>query len=166
MKFIAFFLLLSSLCFSQENPIYERFKIENKNIIWQNIYQKDTIYNLENFKEKLKLNFTSNTTGFANNQKLKCKGLAIYMNSNFGFNFLIEEKDNKFRITVYDIYFEDNFQLNIGTVSTSQKNTLLSDMELRTSDKTFRKNSQSNKNMLCLDNYLLNIFHLKTDTSW
>jgi len=167
MKKLLLFLLFSFNAFSQSETItYERFLIENNKIIWQKTYQKDSIYIAEKYKKIPKLNFTKENSGFVKDEKLNCKGLAIYMNSAFGFYFTIEEKETKFRITVSEINFEDNIQIDFGGVTNTNKVNTLSEFELRTSDNTFRKNTQSKKNLECLDKFLLDFFELKPEKDW
>jgi hypothetical protein len=167
MKKLAFLALIISIkCFAQE-VTYERFLIVDKKIIWQNVYQKDSINNIPALKKIASLIFNSETTAEVRNQKLNCQNLATYMISTFQFNVLIEEKDNKYRITVSNIVFDSNMQVTIGYVTAAQRFVTLEDAEVRTSDFKFRKNNQSKTNMACLDSYLQNYFKIKpTNNNW
>lgn len=156
------FILLSNHLYSQDIK-YENFIVQDKKIIWQKIYQKDSIADLLKIPA---LKFNSNTTASCYNQKLSCKGLAIYAQSTFQFDLLIEEKENKVRITVNNIVFDSNFQVSVGYITTSEKYVTLEEAELRTSDFKFRKNSQSQKNVNCLDNYFIDLFKPKSINSW
>jgi len=156
------FILLSNHLYSQDIK-YENFIVQDKKIIWQKIYQKDSIADLSKIPA---LKFNSNSTASCYNQKLSCKGLAIYAQSTFQFDLLIEEKENKVRITVNNIVFDSNFQVSVGYITTSEKYVTLEEAELRTSDFKFRKNSQSQKNVNCLDNYFIDLFKPKSINSW
>lgn len=165
MKKFYFILLFTSICYCQDIN-YKRFSIENKQIVWQNIYQKDSIQNIEALKKNLNLVFTNLNSGYSKNQKLRCSGIAIYMMDIFQFNFQIEEKENKYRIRISNIAFNDNIELNLGSVQTTNKINLLEDFELKTKDYKFRKNSQSKKNMECLDQYLLELINTSVIDKW
>lgn len=160
-----YFLIFTSFCYSQDIK-YDRFSIENNKIIWQNVYQKDSINNIENIKSIPSLKFSSEKIASAAKQSCKCKGISAYMYSVFGFNVLVEEKQDKYRITVTDIAFETNLQYTIGSITTSNETTTLNEMELRTSDYKFRKNATSQQNMNCLDNFLIDFFKPKAKKDW
>lgn len=166
MKKLIFITLLISNFIQSQEVNYERFKIEDNKIIWQNIYNKDSITTAENIKKIPQLKMFTDATGEVINQKIDCKSVAIYMISTFRFNVLIEEKDNKFRITVSQILFDSNMQFNFGLVTTDRKYISLEEAEVRTSDKTFRKNNQSKTNLTCLDNFFLNFFKQKQKSDW
>jgi len=161
-KLLLLFILATNQLYSQDKT-YDNFSIQDKKIIWQKIYPKDSITDLSKITA---LKFNSNTTASCYNQKLSCKGLAIYTESTFQFDILTEEKENKVRITVSNIVFDSNFQVTVGYITTSKKYVTLEEAELRTSDLKFRKNSQSQKNMNCLDNYFIDLFKPKPTNSW
>jgi hypothetical protein len=165
MKLFFYFFLISSITYCQEIN-YERFTIVDKKIIWQNVYQKDSVYNLFNLKKKSALNFNSDYIANVFNQKLNCKGLAIYADSSFGFNVLIEEKEDKYRITISSIYFDSNLQATVGYITAYKKIVTIEEAELRTSDFKFRKNNQSQTNLKCLDQFLLDFFKIENSKDW
>lgn len=166
MKKLIFITLLISNFIQSQEVNYERFKIEDNKIIWQNVYNKDSITTTQNIRKIPALKMFTDYTGEVENQKPDCSSIAIYMISTFRFNVLIEEKEDKIRITVSEILFDSNMQINFGTISTSRRYVSLDEMEIRTSDKKFRKNNQSKTNLTCLDNFLLNFFKPKQKSNW
>lgn len=161
-KLLLLFILATNQLYSQDKT-YDNFSVQDKKIIWQKIYPKDSITDLSKITA---LKFNSNTTASCYNQKLSCKGLAIYTESTFQFDLLVEEKENKVRITISNIFFDSNLQVTVGYITTSKKYVTLEEAELRTSDFKFRKNTQSQKNMNCLDNYLIDLFKPKQSNAW
>jgi hypothetical protein len=164
-KLTLLLIIIGFKCIAQDVN-YERFSIVNTKIIWQNIYQKDSLFSIETLKKIPSLKFTSSNIAEVKNQRLSCKGLAIYMNSTFDFNVLVEEKESKIRITITDIVFNSNMQVTVGYVTAAQKYVTLEEAEVRTSDSQFRRNSQSKTNLECLDSFLQEYFKTKISNNW
>lgn len=167
MKKLVMLLLINCIHTFAQDVNYDRFTLVDKKVIWQNVYQKDSINNISSLKKIASLVFNSESTAEVKNQKLNCPSLAMYMLSTFQFNVLIEEKDDKYRVTVSNIVFDSNMQVTVGYVTAAQKYVTLEDAEVRTSDYKFRKNNQSKTDMTCLDNFLLDYFKIKpTNNNW
>jgi hypothetical protein len=164
-KLTLLLIIIGFKCIAQDVN-YDRFSIVSTKIIWQNIYQKDSLFSSETLKKIPSLKFTSNDIAEVKNQRLSCKGLAMYMNSTFDFNVLIEEKDSKIRITVTDIVFNSNMEVTVGYVTAAKKYVTLEEAEVRTSDSKFRRNSQSKTNMECLDLFFQEYFKTKISNNW
>lgn len=92
MKYIFLMFLLPFIGFSQ-NP---NFKIEDKTIIWQWVYN-DSL-DLANIKQNLKLEFLTDTTGKLKRTNFNDKNLREQIAE-----FKIEEKQGRYRVTVFNI---------------------------------------------------------------
>jgi len=181
MKKVLFLLLISTICFSQENTKYievfnnekeliefQNFSLDNNFIIWQKVFESNDKDVTGYFRKQLRLTFLNEDSGTSINNNLECKGIAFYASGNFNFKFLIEIKENKYRVSVSGINFENQLQYNVGNVSTSNSSINLESVALRDSNNTFRKNSQIKTDLECLNQYFTNLFTIqnKIDKGW
>lgn len=164
MKKILLLILISFNCYSQDAA--ENFTVENNQIIWIKIYNLSDTESIDNLKNNLSLKFSDPNFGTAENLELRCDDIAIYSKETFKLNFKIEKKDNRYRVIVSNIVFNNSINLNFGTVSTDEKFNTIESMELRNSDNTLRKNKQSLRNRNCLNEYLTELFKIKKSKDW
>jgi hypothetical protein len=153
---LSILLLFLNSAFSQSN-IYDRYSIKNNTIYWKKTYQFDSIKAISGFKNNLKL--PNEFKGKVENQKLKCVRTAIYMHQNFQFNYNIQYLKNEFTVTVAEIQFYDSDQIIIGNIQTTAGYSRIEDYEVKKKNEEFRKNSLSNKNLECLDNFFDSLFN-------
>lgn len=174
MKKIILLLLTAITCFSQKKqedeiynnaddvPVSYNYSISNQKIItWTKIYDKDDTNVFEILKGNLALIILNDSTGYANNLKLRAKGISIYANSNFSIKFKIFLKKDKYRIVVSNIVFDSKLQFDLEGIKTSNKFVTLEEMELRNRDNLFRKNNQSLRNLEAINQFLTNLFDYK-----
>jgi hypothetical protein len=158
-------LLIAINCFSQNNEVSENqnFSVNNENLmIWTKIYEIDSVDVLSKLRQKQNLNFINENSGIAVDLKLRCKKtLSMYAEDSFKINFRIDFKENKYRIVVSNIVFNNSFQFNYAGVSTSKITSNIEEYELRNKDNQLRKNSQSLSNRICLDEFFDNLFSIK-----
>ena len=166
MKKYLLILLFSNAVFSQKIQLPETFTVVNNKIIWTKIYDSNNSDIIKNLKSDLSLKIDSDSTGTANHLNLRCKGISIYCMSNFSINFKVESKGNQYRILVSDIIFEQNIQFETLGVRTSETTSTIESFELRNKDNTLRQNSQSAKNLKCINDYLINLFTVKEIEKW
>jgi hypothetical protein len=172
MKKILLLLLISFSAVAQDEVIdTQNFSVnDDKIIIWTKIYEIDSINVLESFKQKLNIHFLNQNSGYVDNLKLRCKEMiSIYAEGNFKVNFRIDFKEDKYRIIVSNIVFENTMQYNYGSISTSKNYSNIEDYELRTRDNLLRKNEQSISNRICLNELFESLFsvkNIKIDDKW
>ncbi|MBF4484400.1 hypothetical protein [Flavobacterium sp. CSZ] len=156
MKKIHIFLLFISISnFAQNN---NNFSLENKSIEWSYVFELKPGENISLLKDNLILDFKNDNFGISKNQTISCSGISIYSRLPFNFNFRIESKDDKYRVVVSNIIFNDN--LNFGNSTTTKL-----EMYALKNDSEIKQNGQNNKNLNCLNEYFLNIFKIKSPKS-
>lgn len=158
MKNFHFFLLLFSISnFAQNN---NNFSVESKSLEWSYVFELNTGENISLLKDNLTLDFKNDNFGTSKDQTISCNGLSIYSRLPFNFNFKIESKDNKYRVVVSNIIFNDNLNFGNNTTTKIEIYALKNSSEIK-------QNTQNIKNLNCLNEYFLNIFKIKsTKSNW
>ena len=88
---------------------------------------------------------------------MNCNNIMQLYNSKFRFLVIIEVKDNKYRVTIKNIYF-------------TSPNPYLGDFEFsdfftRQNKTKFRKNKHITNAIKCIDKYFYNLFQLKESSN-
>lgn len=163
MNKILLLLLLSFNCYSQD--IAENFTVKKNIITWSKVYEfKDDP--IPFLKQNLALKFDEKNSGAAQDLNLRCKSISIYARENFKFNFLIEIKDGKYKVTASNFVFSNSFNINLSGISSNETPSTIEKYELRNKDNTIRTNSQSKTNINCLNDYLSELFQIKPTKEW
>jgi hypothetical protein len=153
--------------FSQKKSIPAEFSVTNNNaIIWTKVYKNNSSELIKDLRNNLSLKINEDSTGTANNLRLRCSNLSGYTFANFQINFQIESKESEYRIKVSNVVFNENIQINLGSVRTEGTFNTLEDFELRTTDNTLRKNGQSARNLICLNEFLTKMFTAQLLDKW
>lgn len=141
------FCLCSYISLSQN----KNFVIENGLVYWKNIYE--TPIKLETIKTNPRLDFTTDSTGV-----LK-KGLPHKKyKEEIKAEFKIEKKDNKYRVSVFNIRFIDSFEITLYGVTNKSEDTSIETYLIRSKDGEIRKNKKAIEMLDLLNDYLINIF--------
>ncbi len=159
MKQTLFFLFLSFASFAQEH----HFTAERQIVTWQNSYETtetDILKLIDKNHPKVQVDLQK-STGSGRSLNCKCEGTSFYLDSDFNMNFEVEIKDGKYRVTVNDIIFDSEAE-------TESMNDRLEFFVLRMGQSTFHKTKQNQKNMICIDKYLTNLFLIPNskESSW
>ena len=144
-KLLLLFLLIGSFTFSQEHS----FKLQDRSVIWQKVFDGSADQILH---PKLKDGHVSKLT-FQH-----CPGTSIFMREDIHFDYKIESKDNRFRVTINNIFFENSVQINLGSVSTDIKSTNFEDYVVRHKKNELRDGFTHRKNYTCLEDLFTKIF--------
>jgi hypothetical protein len=160
MKKLIIILALISFQSHAQTPegIPDAFRLANKNIIWEVVFELKEGETIEGLKNNLKLKFNDEGFGTAEELQLDCKGVNMWLKGNFKTNYKIETKDNRYRVTASNFIFEDTMEINFGSVRTAAKTTPLEFYELKDSNGTIRPNNQTQRDMQCLDHQLRQLF--------
>lgn len=144
-KLLLLFLFIGSLVFSQEHS----FSIENGFVVWQKVFQgsSDQIWN-----PKLK-------DGHASQFKIdRCSRTSSYMYFEMNFDYKIESKEDRYRITITNIEFIDVLQHALAKESANPFTTHFEELIIRNKDGKFREGGIHQRNLKCLDDYFTKIF--------
>lgn len=144
-------LLISTFAFSQDHS----FTIQNDYVVWQKVFDgsSDQIFNPK-LKDGQALNFEIN----------RCKGTSSYMYFDVNFDYQIEDKEGRYRITVTNITFTDAIQHVLLKTSANPIKTDFEDYIIRNKDGEFRKGNIHQTNLKCLDDFLTKTFSPKETT--
>ena len=72
--------------------------------------------------------------------------------------FKIEKKDNKYRVSVFNIRFIDSFEITLYGVTNKSEDTSIETYLIRSKDGEIRKNKKAIEMLDLLNDYLINIF--------
>lgn len=145
-------LFLTINCFSQSAS----FGVSNGKLFWENVYisNETNIPQLIKRHSKLKIDSVSKTIykGHATSLKNTCDNASTYLDAEFNFNFEIELREGKYRVTISKLVFKDK--------KNKSKNKTI-DSELYYVENGVLKSS-SGKDLECLENYFNRIFSFTT----
>ena len=159
MKKLLFILLLTAQCIAQNSASKQnRFFIEHALIVWHHVYKQEILQNMENLRKNPDLIFVDANSGYSKLQKIQCKGIALYSNASFRFNFKIEESNEELMVRISDITYDEQSQNSLGSLITANASRRIEDFVLRKSDMTIFQNYRSQKSLECLDNHFIDIF--------
>lgn len=147
MKNLLFFFFLTLSCFAQDT----NFMVKNNVVVWENVY----ITNETNIPEtlgrhpRLLLEPQSGNLYKGKGAEIKntCPGVSVYMDNEMSFRFEAEKSDGKYRVTVYDIKFNEK-----GGKAAIEKYLL--------NKGNFKKTDQAKADMQCLDSFFKRMFTL------
>ena len=159
MKKLLFILLVTVQCIAQNDASKQnRFFIEHSLIVWHHVYKPESLQNMESLRKNPNLIFIDANSGYSKLQKIQCKGIALYSNASFRFNFKIEQSDEELRVQISDITYDEQSQNSLGSLITANASRRIEDFVLRKSDTTILQNYRSQKSLQCLDNHFIAIF--------
>ena len=157
-KFLPFTLLIGLSSISQN---IENYYVENNAIVWSKVFELKDTENISTLKNNLRLNFTKENSGISQKQHCKCKGGSIYLQSPFDYSFIVEQKENRYKVSISNIIFHDNLSINIGSVLIGPTTNTLEEYALKNSDNTIRKNKTNTTNLTCLNDFFIDNFKVK-----
>ena len=166
MKYIIFFLMISSFSFSQVKHHKTDFKIIDNILIWDQVYETkktiDDIYKILKtntyFKNVEKLD---NTITFETIEKVtphqkhrESAFISSFMFKRKRYSGHIDFKENRYKVSIQNIEFlDDDARLN-----NFQKNTNLEEYVLNNKKTDFKKTAQILNSLVAFNNYFKSIF--------
>lgn len=145
-------LFLTINCFSQSNS----FGVRNEKLFWENVYisNESNIPQLIKRHSKLKIDSVSSTIyrGHATSLKNTCDGASTLLDAEFNFNFEIEIREGKYRVTITKLTF-------VGKKNKSKNITVESELYFVENGAV---KSSAGKDLNCLENYFNRIFSFTT----
>lgn len=100
-------LFLAINCYSQSTS----FGVRNEKLFWENVYisNETNIPQLLKRHSKLKIDSASKNIykGHATSLKNTCEDASPYLNNEFNFNFEIELREDKYRVTITKLVFKN-----------------------------------------------------------
>lgn len=142
-------LFISINCFSQNAS----FGINNKKLFWENVYisNEANIPQLIKRHSKLKIDSTSKSIykGHATALKNTCEGASAYLDNEFSFNFEIELREGKYRVTITKLVFYE-----------TSKNKAVGSEVYFTENGVIKQDVY--KDLECLESYFNRIFSFTT----
>ncbi|TRW24408.1 hypothetical protein FMM05_11285 [Flavobacterium zepuense] len=157
MKKIALLLLL--LCslsgFSQANS----FIISNEKLIWENVFISEETNIPAIISRHVRLKITSSEGGVykgtGTELKNTCPGTSDFLKDDFSFDFEIELREGKYRVTISNLIFLKK--------TAKKKHAQPMGAEKFLTDKgVIKSGGKSDADLLCLDNYFNKIFSMTT----
>jgi len=147
---LIFFSFYSLLCFSQ----YKSFSIESGLIFWKNIYENSE--DLNELKTNPRIEFTSDSTGIIKKGNANPK-----FHQESSAEFKIEVKDERYRVSVFNIRFYNTTQISLYGVSTDITDYGIEEFLI---DKKGAIKTRKNQvlTMDLLDAFFLDLFTIKT----
>jgi len=144
-KLLLLFLFIGSLAFSQDHS----FKLQNRSVFWQKVFEGSPD----------KINHPKLKDGAGTKINIKpCPGTSAFMIGDVSFEYQIESKENRYRITIKNIVFENSFQLNFGAAFTSSESTNFETYAVRHKKNELRDGFTHRKNYKCLEELFTRIF--------
>ena len=154
MKKIVFVLLLlfcSLSGFSQANS----FIVSNEKLIWENVFISDETNIPAIIARHVRLKITSTQGGVykgtGTQLKNTCPGTSDFLKDEFSFDFEIELREGKYRVTISKLIFLKKIGKGKPEQLMGAEKALVINGELKQDDKTMH-------DILCLDNYFNKIF--------
>src|SRR5690606_16076724 len=99
-----------------------------------------------------------------------CPGTSMFLRSDIDFDYKIESKEDRLRVTVTNISFENTIQISYGAISTDSKSTNFEEFAIRHKNNELRDGNTHEKNYQCLEELFTNIFtpkeSINTDDDW
>jgi hypothetical protein len=167
-------LLLPFYLFAQEDGIYQKSKSSSKIpetfttvekvLQWQYVFNSDENDILKKLNLHPKLSVNEDGTGKIVRGKMIQRGLAIFAQDDFNADFLIEIKEGKYRVTVFNISFIPSMNINIGGVSTNENESSIESYVVKKKDGSIRTFGAIPSSLMALDLYFKDIFVPKKQT--
>ena len=148
---IALLLSYSIGCVAQSNS----FTTDNDKLIWENVFisSETNIPNLIARHTRLKITSVANAVyrGYGTDVRNTCPGTSDFLKDDFSFNFEIEPRDGKYRVTITNIIFSKKVKTKKS--ATASEKLLLEKGALKTGTK-------AEADFTCLENYFTKIFSM------
>lgn len=153
-KFLLIVLFSFSLSgFAQEN----NFLVSSSKLIWENVFisSETNIPNLIARHSRLKITSANDAIykGKGIDVRNTCPGTSDFLKDDLSFDFEIELRDGKYRVTITNLLFAKKNKKQKAT--TPGEKYLLSEGEVKTDDIT-------NADLICLENYFTKLFSMNT----
>lgn len=140
-------------CMAQSN----NFVASNNKVIWENVFisSETNITNLLARHTRLKITSANGDIykGQGVNLRNTCPGTDDFLKDDFNFNFEIEVREGKYRVTISDIVFSKKAKGKKN--STPSEKYLLDTTELKAGEK-------AEADFTCLENYFIKLFSATT----
>lgn len=140
-------------CMAQSN----NFVVANSKISWENVFisSETNITNLLARHSRLKITSANGDIykGVGVNLRNTCPGTDDFLKDDFNFNFEIEVREGKYRVTISDIVFYKKAKSKKN--STPSEKYFIDKTEIKTGEK-------SEADFTCLENYFIKLFSATT----
>ena len=150
--FILFF-SFSIGCMAQST----NFVVSSNKLVWENVFisSETNIPNLLARHTRLKITSGNGSIYNGNGVNLRntCPGTSDFLKDDFSFNFEIEVREGKYRVTISDIVFCKKAKVKKNT--TGAEKYLVDNDNLKTGDK-------ADTDLTCLENYFTKLFSATT----
>ena len=140
---------------------------QNNQIIWQKVFEKDSINSLTTFLAQQK--FTSTLikdqytfTGTSNKGKITGSGMPFYTYGDFEAFITIDEKPTRYRVTITNIVFTG---VEISVMGATNKSEDALEFYAVKKDGTLRTGSTTTNTLEALNNYFIKTFTFVAPTS-
>jgi len=155
-KIVLMLLLLYSISgFSQANS----FIVSNEKLIWENVFISEEANIPAIISRHVRLKITSSEgslyKGIGTDLKHTCPGTSDFLKDDFSFDFEIELREGKYRVTVSNLIF---IKKN-GRKSPAQT---LGAEKFLTDKGEIKQGGRSEADLICLDDYFNKIFTMTT----
>lgn len=152
------FLLITFNCFSQKSAeIPTTFSVENSIITWEKVYTLEENQSIDDLKNNLKLKMNSDGYGTVYDNQCKCRAASEYLGWNFNYDYRVEQKENRYKVTIANIIFIDGITMSLYGVTTTQQSTPFENYILKKTGE-LKTGFQTKSNLECLDNYFTKQF--------
>jgi hypothetical protein len=148
-----FFLILLSLisfsCFAQGN----NFIVENEKLVWENVIisSESNIPNIIGRHSRLKITSSDGNvySGKGIEVRNTCPGTSDFLKGDYSFNFEIELRDGKYRVTVTNIVFSKSLKKQ-KSITPAEKYFIVSGK--------IKDNTNTEADLACIENYITKLF--------
>lgn len=173
-------LLISIISFNLFTYSQNNLIVNNNSISWQHVYDLDSVTTTKLVKTLNTIPSIKNIQYFDNQISAEIEGAKIdyekyggktlttltILNYNFDAKVIIDIKENKYRVTVLNMLFTDNWSVASQNTFTNTRPEKLSDYVLK-KDGSFKKGKTYTNGLSYLDQDLLNMFtYTKSDNDW
>lgn len=144
---IALLLLLSTVSFAQNH----NFIVADSLVIWQKVYQNSK--NISDLKNNPRLDFRTDATGCIKKTNFSNNGLNELVGE-----FRIEFKENRYRVSVYNIRF---YKIGVNTLENAKELETTTDFSIEKVALKRNGTVRDNDTIKELNNHFTNLFTIK-----
>lgn len=147
--FVTLLFLLSVSCFAQDN----NFIVENEKLVWENVFisSETNIPNIVGRHSRLKIMSSDGALYRGKGIELRntCAGTSDFLKDDYSFDFEIELRDGKYRVTITNIIFSKKTK--------KLKSTTLAENYFLENGK-IKSDTVTTADLACIENYIIKVF--------
>lgn len=163
MKYILL-LLISFNCLAQKSAqLPTTFSVENSIITWEKVYTLEENQSVNDLSNNLKLKMNADGYGTVYDNQCKCRATSSYLDWNFNYDYKVEQKENRYKVTISNIIFIDGITMSLYGVTTTPQSTPFEYYILKKTGE-LKPGFQTKANLECLDNYFTKQFTIQKTT--